>query len=298
MDGGEAGSLADPRRVIHSWVGARWSGGWASGRWVAGGDHAIVERSTHYDYWYITRELTVTAFKLRDQGTFLGFLWTLLQPLAMLSVLYWLFRKQIGPEIEHFGLYLLTGIVLWTFFASGTARGLLSLVQRRDLILSVTFPRELIVLSSVLTVMFSSTLEFGVVLGFALGSGAGISWTWLWLPVILLMTGVLVIGGALLFSPWYVYARDLDNIWNIVLRMGFFLSPIFYLPETLLEPAHLRIYMLNPVAQIMTQARGVLLHHQLPSLGDTAYTVAVCVAIFLVGLVNFRYFSRDVAEHI
>ena len=251
-----------------------------------------------HDYWNITRELTVSAFKLRDQGTFLGFLWTLLQPLAMLSVLYWLFRNRVGESIDHFGLYLLIGIVLWTFFAMGTGKGLLSLVMRRDLISAVTFPHELIAVSAVLTVLFSSTLEFVVVLGFAIAVGAGISWTWLWLPVILATEAVLVIGCSLLFAPWYVYARDLDNIWNILLRLGFFLTPIFYLPEQFLSEGEQRIYMLNPVTQIMTHARTVLLHHELPSFGATAYTLGVSLAILLAGFVNFRYFTRDLAERI
>src|SRR5262245_53210418 len=124
----------------------------------------MAHTTAQHDYWFVTRELTLSAFKLRDQGTLLGFLWTLLQPLAMLSVLYWLFRKQIGGEVQHFSLYMLIGIVLWTFFAAGTAKGLTSLVTRRDLIDSVTFPRELLVVSAVLTVIVSSTLEFCVVL--------------------------------------------------------------------------------------------------------------------------------------
>jgi lipopolysaccharide transport system permease protein len=248
----------------------------------------VARAEGQHDYWYITRELTVTAFKLRDQGTFLGFLWTLLQPLAMLSVLYWLFRGRIGQDIQHFGLYLLIGIVLWTFFASGTVKGLTSLVMRRDLIMSVTFPRELIVLSAVLTVMFSSTLEFGVVLAFAIGSGAGI----------LTMAGLLVVGCAFLFAPWYVYARDLDNIWNILLRLGFFMTPIFYLPAQFLGPTELRLYMLNPVTQLMMHARSILLDHQLPSLWGTVYTMAFCVGLLVLGLINFRYFARDLAEHI
>ena len=251
-----------------------------------------------HDYWNITRELTVSAFKLRDQGTFLGFLWTLLQPLAMLSVLYWLFRGRMGQSIEHFGLYLLVGIVLWTFFATGTSKGLLSLVMRRDLICAVTFPHELITVSAVLTVLFSSTLEFVVVLGFALAVGAGISWAWLWLPVVLVMEAALVIGCALLFAPWYVYARDLDNIWNILLRLGFFLTPIFYLPEQFLAGVEHKIYMLNPVTQIMIHARAILLHHELPSLGATVYTLTVCLAVLIAGIVNFRYCTRDLAEHI
>ncbi len=251
-----------------------------------------------HDYWFITRELTASAFKLRDQGTLLGFLWTLLQPLAMLSVLYWLFRNRLGESVQHPGLYLLVGIVLWTFFASGTGKGLLSLVVRRDLISSVTFPRELIVISAVLTVMYSSTLEFLVVLGFALVIGAGLSWAWLALPLILLIEGVLIVGCALLFAPWYVYARDLDNIWNIVLRIGFFLTPIFYLPEHFLSANEQAIYMLNPITQIMTHARTVLLQHQFPPVSGLGYTGATALLVLAAGILNFRYLAADLAEHI
>ena len=251
-----------------------------------------------HDYWFVTRELTLSAFKLRDQGTLLGFLWTLLQPLAMLSVLYWLFRREAGGPPGQFGLYLLVGIVLWTFFASGTAKGLTSLVARQDLIDSVTFPRELIVLSAVLTVVFSSTLEFGVVLLFAVGSGAGISWTWLGLPLILVIESILVIGCSLVLAPLYVHARDLDNIWNILMRIGFFTTPVFYFPERFLSPGDHRIYMLNPVTQIMTYARQILLHHQLPSLMAMAGTCAFAAVVLVLGLLIFRYFAAGVAEHI
>jgi ABC-type polysaccharide/polyol phosphate export permease len=258
----------------------------------------VARAIAQHDYWFVTRELTLSAFKLRDQGTLLGFLWTLLQPLAMLSVLYWLFRKQVGGPVEHFGLYLLVGIVLWTFFASGTAKGLTSLAARRDLIDSVIFPHELIVLSAVLTVVFSSALEFGVVLLFALGSGAGISWAWLGLPPIVVIEAILVVGCSLLLAPLYVHARDLDNIWNILLRIGFFTTPVFYFPERFLSPADHRIYMLNPVTQIMTYTRQILLHHELPSLASMAGTFTVAAVVLVFGLLSFRYLATDVAEHI
>ena len=251
-----------------------------------------------HDHWFITRELTLSGFKLRDQGTLLGFLWTLLQPLAMLSVLYWLFRKEVGGTVEHFALYVLIGIVLWTFFASGTAKGLTSLVTRGDLINSVTFPRELIVVSSVLTVVFSSALEFGVVLLFAIGCGAGVAWAWLGLPLVLVIESILVVGTALLLAPLYVYARDLDNIWSILMRIGFFTTPVFYFPERFLSPADHAIYMMNPVTQIMTYARQILLDHQLPSLAAMAGTSAFAAVALVLGFWVFRYFAADVAEHI
>src|SRR5438093_8432628 len=248
-----------------------------------------------HDHWFITRELTLSAFKLRDQGTLLGFLWTLLQPLAMLSVLYWLFRREAGGPPGQFGLYLLVGIVLWTFFASGTAKGLTSLVARQDLIDSVTFPRELIVLSAVLTVVFSSTLEFGVVLLFAVGSGAGISWPWLGLPFVLVIESILVIGCSLVLAPLYVYARDLDNIWNILMRIGFFTTPVFYYPERFLSPADHATYILNPVTQIMTYARQILLHQELPSPAAMGGTLACSLFVLGVGLVGFSSFTAHLA---
>src|SRR5439155_24042936 len=251
-----------------------------------------------HDHWFITRELTLSGFKLRDQGTLLGFLWTLLQPLAMLSVLYWLFRKEVGGTVEHFALYVLIGIVLWTFFASGTAKGLTSLVTRGDLINSVTFPRELIVVSSVLTVVFSSALEFGVVLLFAIASGAGVAWAWLGLPLVLVIESILVVGTALLLAPLYVYARDLDTIWSILMRIGFFTTPVFYFPERFLSPADHAIYMMNPVTQIMTYARQILLDHQLPSLAAMAGTSAFAAVALVLCFWVFRYFAADVAEHI
>jgi len=258
----------------------------------------VARTVTQHDHWFITRELTLSAFKLRDQGTLLGFLWTLLQPLAMLSVLYWLFRRQVGGTAEHFALYVLIGIVLWTFFAAGTAKGLTSLVARGDLIDSVTFPRELIVVSSVFTIVFSSVLEFGVVLLFAIGSGAGVAWVWLGLPFLLLIESILVVGTSLALAPLYVHARDLDNIWNILMRIGFFTTPVFYYPERFLSPADHAIYMLNPVTQIMTYARQMLLHHRLPSLTAMAGTLTLSLLVLGLGFLIFRYLAADIAEHI
>ena len=151
---------------------------------------------------------------------------------------------------------------------------------------------------AVLTIVFSSTLEFGVVLLFAVGSGAGISWAWLGLPLVLVIESILVIGCALVLAPLYVYARDLDNIWSILMRIGSFTTPVFYFPERFLSPADHAIYMMNPVTQIMTYARQILLDHQLPSLAAMAGTSAFAAVALVLGFWVFRYFAADVAEHI
>ena len=113
-----------------------------------------------------------------------------------------------------------------------------------------------------------------------------------------MIESILVIGCALVLAPLYVYARDLDNIWSILMRIGFFTTPVFYFPERFLSPADHAIYMLNPVTQIMTYARQILLQHQLPSLTAVAGTLVFSLFVLGLGLVIFRYLAINIAEHI
>src|SRR5262252_6752752 len=91
----------------------------------------------------LLRELVVTDFKLRYQGSALGYLWSLLRPLFLFAILYTVFGYylKIGNSIEHFPLYLLLGIVLWGFFVESTTQGLTAIVSRGDLIRKVNFPK-------------------------------------------------------------------------------------------------------------------------------------------------------------
>src|SRR5438270_13361122 len=139
-------------------------------------------------FFELTLTLARTEFKLRYFGSALGYLWSLIRPLLFFGVLYFVFTVifQIGKGVPHYGVYLLTGIVLWSYLAEATSGCVQCLVQREALLRKVRFPRMVIPLSVSLTSMFNLGMNFIAVLVFALADGITPRLSWLWLlPVVL-----------------------------------------------------------------------------------------------------------------
>jgi ABC-2 type transport system permease protein len=249
-------------------------------------------------YWSLLREFTVCGFKLRDQGTVLGFLWTLLHPLLLLAVLYLLFRNRLGTEIPHFRIYLLVGIIHWSFFSTATTKAIQSVALRRDLVTNVHFPREILVIGDVGTVLISFVLEIGVLFGFILVEGIPVRAAWLLLPVIAGLQGLLIVGVALFLAAAQVFVQDIERIWTLVLRIGFFLVPIFYDPRVIENDLHRQIFLLNPLTQIMTFSRTVLIEGRIPDASWMIYTLAIGLLLTALSLRFFRRLEPSFAERL
>src|SRR4051812_30765440 len=133
----------------------------------------------------LLRELVITDFKMRYQGSVLGYLWSLLKPLLLFAILYIVFVKflRIGGDIEHFPVYLLLGVVLWSFFTEATMQGMQAIVGRGDLIRKINFPKYIIVVAGTLSALINLLLNLLVVLVFVLINGVDIQWTILLLPL-------------------------------------------------------------------------------------------------------------------
>jgi len=132
-------------------------------------------------------ELTKTDFKLRYQGSVLGYLWAILRPMLMFGILYLVFAKflRFGAEIPHYPVYLMTGTVIWNFFTECTGQGIQSLIIRSDLMRKISFPKWIIVLSATTTALINLAINLVVVVIFALVSGVSVSWTWLLVPLLI-----------------------------------------------------------------------------------------------------------------
>src|SRR3954471_19227202 len=133
-------------------------------------------------------ELVRTDFKLRYQGSFLGYAWSLLRPLLIFIILYIVFVKflKLGAGIPHFPVYLLLGIVIWNFFNEMTVQSLTSIVGRGDLIRKIRIPRWIIILSSSISALINLFLNLVVVVIFLFINHVDLLRTTLWLPLILL----------------------------------------------------------------------------------------------------------------
>ena len=247
-------------------------------------------------YWLMIWELAFSDFRLRDQGTFLGFLWTLLYPLMHFCVLYVIFSDWM-KSIQNFPLYMLIGMCLWRLFSATTGASILSIIRYRSFVKSIAFPKECIVYASILAVAFSSVLELIILIIFCSIIKGFISiYIFLLIPIFLL-TLYLTIGISLLLALIGVYFLDMFRIWSILTSMGFFLTPIFYSLE-MLSPVKRTIILLNPMTHIIKASREILLDGQFPQLQGLLYPFIVATIFFVIGYMLFKKFEGYFVEKI
>ncbi len=249
-----------------------------------------------WQYRELIRNLTVADLKNRYQNTSLGFFWSLLSPLLLAGVLYFVFRHLWGRE-EDFAVNILVGVMAWQFFATGTSSSLRAIVSNAGLVTRVYVPRHILVLSNVLTSLINSLLAFVALLPILLILRSTLPPT---VPLFLLVHIVFFLflyGAGLFLSSLYVYFRDLTQIWEVLIRTLFFASPIMY-PLTII-PDYIRpYYLLNPVTQFIIIYRDVMVGGQLPSLYSISVVAGFAVLAYVVGSLTFRRLERRFAEEI
>jgi ABC-2 type transport system permease protein len=208
-------------------------------------------------------ELVRTDFKLRYQGSALGYAWSLLRPLFLFVILYAVFVKVINSSggIPHFPIYLLLGIVMWNFFNEMTVQSLGSIVGRGDLIRKIRIPRWLIVFSSSISALINLFLNMVVVVIFMVLNHVDLLKTILWLPLILAEVYIFALGLSLLLSAAFVKYRDIGYIWEVILQAGFYLTPVLYSLSIIHNVTYQKILLLNPMAQAIQDARYAAVTH-------------------------------------
>lgn len=250
-----------------------------------------------FEYSELIKNLVTSDLKVKYQSSVLGFAWSMLNPLLMMLVLYAVFNNIFRFEQEHFALYLLIGIIAWRFLANGTMTAMSSIVGKPSLVTKIFIPREVLTFSIAMSAFISSILEFAVLIPLLLILGVSLSFTVLLFPVIHILFFVMVYGLSLLLASLYVYYRDLNQIWDILLQVGFYLAPIIY-PLTLVPEKYIFYYMLNPVTRLMVMYRDILLYNTIPSALDFLI-VAVCGLIFIIiGTMIFGKLSPGFAEEV
>lgn len=257
--------------------------------------------------------LNLTLRELRSQykRSALGWTWSLLNPLATMAIftLVFAFFLRIDPPVGEpsglhvFALFLLCGLLPWNFLANGMNGSMGALLGNGNLIKKVYFPREVLVLSSVLALAVTLCIELLVLSGVLMIAG---NMVLPWIPVLVLLIGiqtVFVLGIGLVLSALNVFFRDVQYLMGIVIQALFYLTPIVY-PIYLVEdaaedhPLLFRLYEANPVVHLVGAYRAVLYDLRFPDLGSLAYLVTWSVALLVIGLAVFRRFEGRLAEEV
>lgn len=253
----------------------------------------------HYSL-ILLRELVITEFKLRYQGSVLGYFWSLLKPLFLFVILYFVFVYflRVGEGIPHWPVAMLVGIVLWTFFSEVTNNGLNSIVARGDVIRKINFPKYVIVFASSISALINLSLNFLIIAIFMIISGVDLHWSALLSPLFIFEIFAFGIGLAFILSALQVRLRDTSYIWEIVMQALFYGSAVLY-PITMVIDQNLmlaKILMLNPVAQAIQDVRHVLISEQnatLQTISDGAWwSIIPFIIVLVVVVVGALYFKR------
>jgi ABC-2 type transport system permease protein len=254
----------------------------------------------------LLKQLVKTDFKLRYQNSVLGYLWSLLRPLALFLIMYAVFVKVLHVDygVPHSAVYLFLGLVLWNYFGEVTSGSIGSIVGKGDLLRKLNFPKYVIVLSGSIAALINLILNLIVVAIFMFFDKVSFGPSLLLFPLLVAELFIFALALAFFLSALFVRFRDINYIWEVVMQAGFYATPIFY-PITLVPDRYAKILLLNPVAQIMQDSRYAVITHKVTTISAIwgspwirIVPFAVTLFIAIVATSYFRKRSKYFAEEI
>jgi len=246
-------------------------------------------------FFNLSIELAKASFKQRNEGSYLGILWYLLNPILTFAILYLVFSRNLGLDIPHYYLYLLIGILMFNLFQRITSESVRIIEFHRGIIKSVRFTHEALPFSVVLHALFSHFFETILLFGVVILSGT--SFTGLvFYPFILASFCLFNYGLALFLSSLTVYIVDLDGVWAFFVRIIWLGTPIFYS----LSPDNIFFFInyFNPLYFFITAARDIFIFSTFPDLFIIMGLLTYSLLSFIIGSVTFNFLKNRFAEMI
>ena len=265
-----------------------------------------IKQRYHYPF-ILLKQLVKTDFQLRYQGSTLGYLWTLIRPLAIFAILYVVFAKflRVGDAVPYYAVYLLLGIMLWNYFVEVTSGSVEAIVGKGDLLRKINFPKYIVVLTGSVSATINLLINSLVLAGFMFYFGADPSLSAIVvMPLLFAELFAFSLGVGFWLSALYVRFRDVQYIWEVALQGAFYATPILY-PLSFVPEAAAKILMLNPIAQIIQDARRVLVTPESITIGDIygnpwarLIPLAIMLVVSVTAAIYFRKRSRFFAEEV
>lgn len=237
--------------------------------------------------------LAKAGFKIRNEGSYLGILWYLLNPLLMFTILIAVFSARLGQDIPSYPLYLLLGIIMFNFFQQATTESTMAINEHKCIIKSIKFPYESLIGSIVMKSLFSHLFEALLFIIFILLFGATLTGI-VFYPLILFLFCLFVTGISLTLSALTVYFTDMENIWFFASRLLWLATPIFYVVES--KTRLFNLVLFNPMYYFITIARDLIIYSKIPELWLMAGALGYSLLSLVMGIFIFNRLKENFAE--
>ena len=250
---------------------------------------------------YKYRELLKTNIKKeirgKYKGSWLGVIWTFLNPLLMLLVYSFVFPYILRIKIENYTMFMMIALIPWNFFTSAITAGVGSIVANDNLLKKVFFPREIIPISIVTSALVNFVITCFIMFIFIIGSGLGFSKYALLMPIIILIQYIITLGFVFILSAINVYIRDIDHFVNVFITLAFYATPIIYTPDMLPQKFQW-VVNLNPMAQLISAYRDILYYKQTPNFSVLSGWAMISIVILIIGYLIFNSLQKRFAEEL
>ena len=250
-----------------------------------------------YQYRELLKTNVQKEIRGKYKGSFLGVLWSFLNPLLMVLVYALVFPYIMRTNVDNYLIYLITGVIPWNFFTTCITTGCNCVWINGGIIKKVYFPREILPISVVAAGLINFLISCVIILLFVLFGGIGFSVQLLWLPLIAIIQSALSLGLLFILSAINVYVRDIEYLVGFLLNLLFYATPILYTADMFPESIRWVLY-LNPMTTIIESYRNIFYYQQSPALTSLMIVFAVSFIILIIGYLIFKKLERGFAEEV
>ena len=250
-----------------------------------------------YDY----RELLKTSVK-KDVGgkykhSFLGVLWSFVNPLLQIIVYAIIFPLIMRSNIEYYVVFMVCGLIPWNYFSTVINRASFTMIENENILKKVYFPREILPLSVVTSETITFLISSIIIVCFVLGYGLGITINIVFYPILLFVHFVLLLGISLFVSSITVYFRDLQHFIGVLLQLFFYATPIVYSVESIPENFQW-ILKYNPMTYIIEGYRDIFYYQTMPEIGTLLIVLVIGILLCVTGYIVFNKLQKKFAEEL
>jgi ABC-2 type transport system permease protein len=248
-------------------------------------------------YRDLIRCLVARDLKVRYRRSIFGLMWSMGQPLLMMTVMAMVFSTIFRFDIPNYPVYVLAGILFWNFFSQSITASMLSLRSNAGIIQKVPVPPELFPLVTILSGIVNLLLALVPLLLISIVTGNSLSPALLFLPVSILLAAMFTLGAGLLLSPLAVFFADVIEVVGVILATCMYLTPIFY-PLSIIPPHLQWIIRYNPLRSILEVFRDPIFNGKVPPLSHLAVATGFAVGSLLIGWAAFRRNSDKIPFYV